>query len=102
MRTATILFTLCLAGPLLVGGEAAAPIAATGVDAGLCVVVGAKPVQDLIGLTNGGRMLVDCLVPDRAAADALRAEVAKAGQTGLITVKHQPTAQPLPYVSTTV
>ncbi len=71
-------------------------------DAGLCVVIGAKSAAELGSLTNGGRMLVECLVGDRAAADALRNDLAKAGMLGLTSVKHQPAGQSLPYVANTV
>ncbi|MFM2091754.1 MAG: hypothetical protein RLZZ127_2243, partial [Planctomycetota bacterium] len=98
-----LLAALLAAGPLAAGDAPAHPaITASGVGAGLCVVVGAKPAADLAALTNGGRMLVECLVPTRAAADALRAEVDALGVSGLVTVKHQPAAEPLPYVEALV
>ncbi|MEI7768113.1 MAG: PQQ-binding-like beta-propeller repeat protein, partial [Phycisphaerae bacterium] len=77
-------------------------IAASKVESGLCVVLGARPVTELAALSSQGRMLVECLVPERPAADALRAEVAKAGLSGLVTVKQQAANAPLPYVDTTV
>jgi outer membrane protein assembly factor BamB len=97
-------FIALLLGGTVHAGEAPVypAIAETKVESGLCVVVGARPVTELAALSSQGRMLVECLVPDRTAADALRAEVVKAGLSGLVTVKHQPAGSPLPYVNTTV
>jgi hypothetical protein len=105
----------CLLIPLLIVGSAAsqsmpklpvsiskAPIlAATGIETGLAVKIGPSTVEELTALTNEGRMLVECLTPDRTSADALREQVAKAGLLGLITVK-QHFSGPLPYVGTSV
>jgi hypothetical protein len=97
------LFVVLLAGFLVAGEASAHPaIAAAKVESGLCVVLGARPASELAALSSQGRMLVECLVPDRPAADALRADVAKAGLSGLVTVKHHPAGSPLPYVDTTV
>jgi outer membrane protein assembly factor BamB len=76
-------------------------LAATGIETGLAVKIGPSTLEELTALTNGGRMLVEALVPDRASADALRDQVGKAGLLGVITVKHQ-SPGPLPYVSATV
>ncbi|MFM2089995.1 MAG: hypothetical protein RLZZ127_484, partial [Planctomycetota bacterium] len=97
----TWLMGACLTVSLLGAGESRTvpPVAANGVDSGLCVVIGPKSAAELAALSNGGRMLVECLLPTRAAADALRAEIDARGLTGLVTAKHQPAGEPLPYVA---
>jgi len=103
MRKLMLLMALLLAANVARGEGTAHPlIAQTGVTNGLCVVVGEMPAKELVALTNDGQMLVECLISDRAKADALRNEVVKTGLIGLVTIKHHPTRAALPYVSTTV
>lgn len=83
------------------GQNAKQVIAETGIDAGLAVHLPATEGTLEVGLTNGGRMLVQGLAVDDAARDRARQTIVGEGLQGLATVTTWPDAatRRLPYAS---
>jgi outer membrane protein assembly factor BamB len=76
---------------------AAPPAAAETISSGLSVVIPATGAPDLIARAQNGRVLVHALTPDPALAARLRAEIDKAGATGLVSVMVWQDFPALPY-----
>jgi hypothetical protein len=70
---------------------------AAGIGRGLCVVVGAADVQQLVSLTNNGRVLVHGITLDDAVATKARTAIAEAGLAGLMSVQRVRSFATLPY-----
>jgi outer membrane protein assembly factor BamB len=75
---------------------------ATGIDAGLAVVVPANDAAAMADLTHAGRMLVHGLAADDAARDRVRAALMTRGLYGLATVETWMDAPHLPYADNLV
>ena len=76
---------------------AAAVREATGIDGGLAVVLPVDDAEALVGLGEGGRMLVHGLTVDEAAAERARAGVREAKVYGLVSVEPRDDTSRLPY-----
>ncbi len=74
---------------------------ATGVEAGLCVLIGGDGAL-AAALTNDGKMVVQCLLPDDAAVAAARKALRARGVYGLASADRVTTLSPLPYADNLV
>lgn len=88
---------------LLVGAIDAAqpddPVAATGIEQGLYIVIGSTDgaLEATIATRGQGRILVQGVTVDRAGAERFRAQMAKRGLAGLASVVWVPDLASLPY-----
>jgi len=98
MRTTWIwaLFAALAGTAARAGGAAPEAVRLSGVDAGLCVVLGCADAGSLAGLAEGRSLLIHCIIPDRAAAAAARRSIEARGLYGQVAID-QAGLDPLPY-----
>ncbi len=70
---------------------------ATGINRGLCVVVGGNDAAHLVGLTNNGWLLVHGIALDEATTGKLRKALVETGIYGLVSVERVASFAALPY-----